>query len=51
VAKALNAAGRQGSSTTDRPVRLHAQEFKAYIKQESAKYAKPVKAANIRLEN
>ena len=27
------------------------EEFKAYIKQESAKYAKLIKAANIRLEN
>ncbi|MCC6196697.1 MAG: tripartite tricarboxylate transporter substrate binding protein, partial [Burkholderiales bacterium] len=27
------------------------EEFKAYIRQESAKYAKLVKAANIRLEN
>ena len=46
------AAGRQGPRRVRlRPVRLYAEEFRAYIKQESAKYAKLIKAANIRLEN
>jgi tripartite-type tricarboxylate transporter receptor subunit TctC len=44
VAKALLEYGFNPSGSTP-------EEFKAYIKQESAKYAKLIKAANIRLEN
>jgi len=44
VAKALVEYGFVPSGATP-------EEFKAYIKQESAKYAKLIKAANIRLEN
>jgi len=44
VAKALGEYGFVAAGTT-------AEEFKTYIKQESAKYAKLIKAANIRLEN
>jgi tripartite-type tricarboxylate transporter receptor subunit TctC len=44
VAKALVDYGFVPSGSTP-------EEFKAYIKQESAKYAKLIKAANIRLEN
>ena len=44
VAKALVEYGFVPSGSTP-------EEFKAYIKQESAKYAKLIKAANIRLEN
>lgn len=44
VAKALVEHGFVPSGSTP-------EEFKAYIKQESAKYAKLIKAANIRLEN
>ena len=44
VAKALVEHGFVPSGSTS-------EEFKAYIKQESAKYAKLIKAANIRLEN
>jgi len=44
VAKALVEYGFMPSGSTP-------EEFKAYIKQESAKYAKLIKAANIRLEN
>ena len=44
VAKALVEYGFMPSGSTP-------EEFKAYIRQESAKYAKLIKAANIRLEN
>jgi tripartite-type tricarboxylate transporter receptor subunit TctC len=44
AAKALLDYGFVASGSTP-------EEFKAYIKQESAKYAKLIKAANIRLEN
>jgi tripartite-type tricarboxylate transporter receptor subunit TctC len=44
VAKALGEYGFVSGGTT-------AEEFKTYIKQESTKYAKLIKAANIRLEN
>jgi tripartite-type tricarboxylate transporter receptor subunit TctC len=44
VAKALVEYGFVPSGATP-------EEFKAYIKQESVKYAKLIKAANIRLEN
>jgi tripartite-type tricarboxylate transporter receptor subunit TctC len=44
VAKALIEYGFVPSGSTP-------EEFKAYIRQESAKYAKLIKAANIRLEN
>ena len=44
VAKALLEYGFNPSGSTP-------EEFKAYIKQESAKYAKLIKSANIRLEN
>ena len=44
VAKALVEYGFVPSGSTP-------EEFKAYIKQESAKYAKLIKAANIRIEN
>jgi tripartite-type tricarboxylate transporter receptor subunit TctC len=44
VAKALLDYGFIASGSTP-------EEFKAYIKNESAKYAKLIKAANIRLEN
>ena len=44
VAKALVEYGFMPSGSTP-------EEFKAYIRQQSAKYAKLIKAANIRLEN
>ena len=44
VAKTLGEYGFVASGSSP-------EEFKAYIKQESAKYAKLIKAANIRLEN
>ena len=44
VAKALLEYGFMPSGSTP-------EEFKTYIRQESAKYAKLIKAANIRLEN
>jgi tripartite-type tricarboxylate transporter receptor subunit TctC len=44
VAKALGEHGFVASGSSP-------EDFKVYIKQESAKYAKLIKAANIRLEN